>query len=550
MNIDRLLNNLLPTLYEDEDLVAVDKPAGIDAGAMASQQTSGIAEIVASLRADGPELEPANRLSRYESGALILARNPIVAKHIRTGLRTMRIEQQYTAVVLGKLPNERMTLEAQGGTSRGHGRGRRKPAPREHKGGPKPTSLQRLSEGPKRSLVRCATFLPTTHALKAQLRSQKLRALGDVVRAARTRPMAHQMTALHLSQISFHHPGKKRKITIRAKPPAAFGAITRGERDVTRCLHAALVRRLPFFAEHRVEACRLLSGPVEDVPGLTAERYGDVVVLEASEVKRDTHEFVQRAAAWYRDELDIRSVHLRVTPRAASDAADELTRRFPAHQAVAGRPAAEELVVREGSIKYLVRPWQGGSTGLYLDHRENRARLRAMAAGKELLNLFAYTCGFSVAAALAGASTTSVDLAQPALDWGRRNFELNGVAPDLHEFVHADAAGYLKRARKADRAFDVIIIDPPSFAHGRKRGQDFHLARDLPELVGDAASVLREGGVIMISTNLRKMAHSGLRKRIKAGVSGRKHRVLAQPPLPGDFAVDPDHAKTVFVQFD
>lgn len=551
MKQHQLTQTLLSTLYEDDDLLAVDKPAGIDSGVLAGQRTIGVAEIVRGMRDDLPRLEPANRLSRYESGVLVLAKNPVVARHIRAGLRTLRIEQHYTVVVLGKLPQARMTLERLGGTSRGHGRGRRQPARRESKGGPSPTSLVRIAEGPKRSLIKCATCLPTTHALKAQLRSQKLRALGDVMSASRSRPMTHQMTSLHLSQIGFHHPGKSKKITIRSRPPEVFQAITRGERDVTRFLQAALVRRLPFLSGHNGLSYRLLSGHVEDVPGLTAERFGDVVVLELSEVKPGAAEAVAQAARWYRATLGVKSVHVRVTARASSEVADVLTRRWPPHKAVAGNDAPEELVVAEGSMKFLVRPWEGGAAGLYLDHRDNRARLRAMSAGKDVLNLFAYTCGFSVAAALGGATTTtSVDLAQPALDWGRRNFELNGLSPDPHEFVQSDALSYFKRARKQQREFDLIIIDPPSFAHGRRRGQDFSVARDLPELVREAASILRTGGVVMISTNLRKLSYSALRKHIKEGATGRRHRFTDKPDLPGDFAVDPDHAKTMFVQFD
>ena len=147
-------------------------------------------------------------------------------------------------------------------------------------------------------------------------------------------------------------------------------------------------------------------------------------------------------------------------------------------------------------------------------------------------------------------STVSVDLAGATLEWGRKNLELNGFALDQHEFVSVDAATYIRRARKEERDFDLIIVDPPSFAHGRKRGQDFSIARDLPELLRDACGLLRQGGVMMVSTNLRKMSHAGLRKRIKEGAGKRRHRIMERAKLPGDFAIDPDHAKTMFVQFD
>ncbi len=554
MTHDKLIETLLPTLYEDDSLLAVDKPAGIDTGGLEDQSARGVIDILTELRGDDITLVAANRLSRYESGVLVLAKNPAIVRHIRTGLRTMRIAQQYAIVVLGKMTQNRMTIGSHRGASRGKNKGTRRPSKPTGgavQTGTAATRLQLLCPGPKRSLVKCTTHAPTTHALKAQLRSQRLRAIGDVVRSSSARPMTLQMTCLHLTQLDFHNPITKKKMILRSRMPGAFEEIARGARDVTRVLHAGLTRRLGCITSRESNAWRLLCGGAEDLPGVTAEIYHDVVVLEVSEVRDATFDLITAAAKWYRKVLRTQAVYLRLNVHGSSEAAAQLTARLPADRPVAGKATPAETTITESGIKFLVRPWEGPSVGLYLDHRDNRRRVRAMARDKDVLNLFAYTCGFSLAAAMGGArSSVSVDLASPALAWGRQNFELNGLRSDDHTFVKSDAVGYLKRATRDKKLFDIIILDPPSFAHGKKRGQTFSIARDLPDLVRAAGGVLREGGTMMVSTNLRKMSHRALRTLIKEGATGRRHRFVEKPPLPGDFSVDPDHAKTFFVKFD
>jgi len=209
----------------------------------------------------------------------------------------------------------------------------------------------------------------------------------------------------------------------------------------------------------------------------------------------------------------------------------------------------EDLEISECGLKYLVRPLVGSSAGLFLDHRDNRSRIRSMAEGKTVLNLFAYTCGFSVAAAAGGAGrTVSVDLSDKNLEWGLDNFRLNGLDPTRHEFIRADAAEYLRRAEKLGERFDLIILDPPTFAHGRKRGRSFSVARDLGDLVRASLGRLEPGGVMMILTNYRRMSVTSLREQVKRCAGRRRFRIIATPRLPADFAVDPDHAKTIFVR--
>jgi 23S rRNA (cytosine1962-C5)-methyltransferase len=132
---------------------------------------------------------------------------------------------------------------------------------------------------------------------------------------------------------------------------------------------------------------------------------------------------------------------------------------------LAGAAPPEDLVVLEYGMQLRVDVYRGQKTGFFLDQRENRALVRRVARGREVLNLFSYTGGFSLAAALGGATrVASVDIARGAVEGARENFALNGVDPEAHEFVAQDAFEYLSRCAQERRQFDLVVVDPPSFA--------------------------------------------------------------------------------------
>lgn len=156
----------------------------------------------------------------------------------------------------------------------------------------------------------------------------------------------------------------------------------------------------------------------------------------------------------------------------------------------------------------------GNASGLYLDQRDNRAWLREHAHGR-VLNLFAYTCAFSVCAALNDAvtDTTSVDAAPAALRRGRANFELNGVSCDGHRFVNEDALKYLARCAQNGTQFDTVVCDPPSF--GRFGKIVFSLEDDLENLMTACLRVAAPGATVLFSINHRKIRLSRLKSALK-----------------------------------
>lgn len=163
--------------------------------------------------------------------------------------------------------------------------------------------------------------------------------------------------------------------------------------------------------------------------------------------------------------------------------------------------AAEDPVslVKESGLSFEV-DFQGGySCGLFLDQRANRLRLREKKPAR-VLNTFAYTCSFSVAAASVGAETVSLDLAKVALERGRRNFTHNGLSLDGHRFIADDVLDVLPRLVRRGEKFNAIILDPPTFSRGRS-GRPFRVERDLPTLIDLAVQCSAPGASILLSTN-------------------------------------------------
>jgi len=563
MNPNETIGRLVPRLFEDGDLLAVEKPAGIDVTSGPGRSAPGLVEILAAAGGQHGPLAPINRLSRYESGVLLLAKNTAVGEFIRKGLQAHQVEQSYVAIVLGRPAEPVVSVDPLCGASRGRapdGRLRRpehqvkqgrtgKPRPSEAagRGGERRTLIQAIRSTPRRSLIRCTTTVENTHAIRAQLRAMRLRLLGDAVHDRSARARSQSLTCLHLGRIAFYHPTLKRKLSVTCRPPAAFDRILTGAADVERALRAALVRRLELFARNDTDALRLLSGNVEDLPGLSAEKFGEVVILQVSDERPGLLAAVPHIAEWYRNTLGVGAVYLKRFVKRRAGVDEALLSELHAAKPVTGEAVPEQVEIFERGLRFLIRPHHGFSVGLFLDHRDNRRRVRALAEGKRVLNLFAYTCGFSVAAAAGGASqTVSVDISPTHLDWGRANFDLNHLDSPDHQFVRSDALDFLKLCQRQEQRFDVALVDPPTFAHGRTSQRGFSIARDLSALIDQAVRVLVPGGTLMVSTNNRRLSLPELRERIQAGAGRRALRITSTPELPVDFAMDPAHARTIF----
>lgn len=200
----------------------------------------------------------------------------------------------------------------------------------------------------------------------------------------------------------------------------------------------------------------------------------------------------------------------------------------------------DPFLIVENGLRLEISFRSGYSQGLFLDQRDNRRRVRDQsAAGQRILNLFAYTGGFSVAAAAAGATTTTVDLSGSYLDWAKRNFTHNGLDPAQHYFAKGDALDWLGAFAKKQRVFEGIVLDPPTFSRIKGRGV-WRAEKDYHQLVEAAARVLAPGGWMFCSANCRTMDRPRFEAQLRQGfaAAGRPCR-LANGAMPPDFTGEP-----------
>lgn len=304
-------------------------------------------------------------------------------------------------------------------------------------------------------------------------------------------------------------------------------------------------------------AYRLIHGAADGWPGWYVERLGDFLLSQS-----ESEPGVKQLAELER-RMQIhgaRGVYHKILTRQVRGT----ERSAASPKPILGVAAPERFVVQENGVSFNLSFAEGYSTGLFLDQRDNRRRILTNhiaadfplfengAARVEVLNTFAYTCGFSVCAAKAGARTASLDLSKKYLAWGGRNFALNGLDPAAHDFIFGDVFDWLKRLAKKGRAFDAVILDPPTFSQSKERGA-FRAEKDYGRLAAVALPVLKPGGVLFASTNAAKLEPEEFLNILAAEIqaAGRKTMKQHYVPQPPDFPVsrdEPAYLKTVWLK--
>ena len=213
---------------------------------------------------------------------------------------------------------------------------------------------------------------------------------------------------------------------------------------------------------------------------------------------------------------------------------DQHQKEDPKH--LCGPTQDEAFIAKESGVNYRISFQSGYSQGLFLDQRDNRVRVReAVKPSDAILNTFAYTGAFSVCAALAGATTTTLDLSQPYLEWAKQNMQANEIDPAAHYFCKGDTFHWLKRFAKQGRKFNGIILDPPTFSRDDK-GKVFQVEAHYDQLISLAAACTAPGGWILASTNCRKLTPEGFNILVKRGLAGYKsYRSITALDMPEEY---------------
>lgn len=273
--------------------------------------------------------------------------------------------------------------------------------------------------------------------------------------------------------------------------------------------------------EQDTTAYRLVHGENDLLPGIRVDVYGPhlVVTLDSPSVKPLLGALVEELVA----RLSPRGIHLAWRP----DPRDDVDTSVLESGLIWGHPPPGDVRVTERGIACLVRPSAGKDIGLYTDMRTNRAWLESYWGGRRVLNLFAHTGMFSVAAALAGASeTVSVDLSEAYLDRAQANFVANGLDPQMHSFLAEDVRKALDRFRRTDDLFDAVILDPPGFSHGPEGRMA--AGKDYPRLVAASLKVLAPEGWFIGALNLGQVTPREFHTAVREGAkrADRKLQLL------------------------
>ena len=254
-----------------------------------------------------------------------------------------------------------------------------------------------------------------------------------------------------------------------------------------RQIKTAIARRASIF--HQSDAARLIHAESDGLPGLIADRYGEVIVMQLLTAGIDPQR--ELLARLLQEETGVSTIY----ERSDADVRD-LEGLVARNGLIVGNPLAAETVITENGLKIAVDIVHGHKTGFYLDQRDNRGLTKSLANNADVLNCFCYTGAMSVAALAGGAkSVLSIDSSGPSLQMAARNVELNGLDAARAEWLDDDVFLALRKLRDQAKSFDLIILDPPKFAptahHAEKASRAY---KDINLL---ALKLLRPGGHLM-----------------------------------------------------
>lgn len=530
-------------LAHDEDLLVIDKPAGISTHSDGPDQIDDAHTRLAAWlrsRGDDPYLGIHQRLDRDTSGVLLFTRRRAANPSIAAQFERRQVDKHYLAGVQGAPARPRdgvlrhRLLPGPSGSMRA--------LPASAKRGQEAVArwriLERLGD---RTLLELTPETGRTHQLRVQLAAEGRPIAGD----DRYQGAPAPRLMLHASSLGLVHPSGGKRVYRAPTPPVfdrwmrASAIDLRDREDVKRALRAAAEQRYGLAHRGDTDAFRLANGVGDGLPGLDVDRYGEhlVIALSTEEAVAAREEILDAAAS-----LGAAGVYLKLRPKHASRIVDARREEFAPRTPVRGEPAPESFTVQELGLSFEVRLGDGLSTGIFLDQRENRRRVRELSRGARVLNLFAYTGAFTVAAAAGGArASTTVDVSRGALAWARKNLDAIGAGAEQHALIEADALIWLERAAEAKPRWDLTIFDPPSFATTKQTL--FSAESDYRKVAALAMRVTAPGGKLLACTNHRGIARAKLRRHLHeaARLAGREVTQMKDLPDPSDFPPEPGH---------
>lgn len=530
---------MLPcVIFEDEHLLVVNKPAGMNTHAPSPFAGEGIYDWLRAREPRWATLAIIHRLDKETSGVIVFGKSTAANRSLTEQFSNRTIRKKYLLLTDRAMPSRELVVKSKiirAGERYVSGPAGEMAETRFKQIG----ASERGRSGGKTKAgeyfeVEAEPLTGRTHQIRVHAAEKGFPILGDTLYGG----SRFGRVCLHAAEITLKHPLTLEELTFRA--PVDFESDSRAD------LRTALIDA------EETDAFRLFHGASDGFPGLYIEKLGDYLLSQSENALTEpqrarVREISTKSAGIYHKIL---SRHVRGA--SAAEASPQL---------IQGEAAPERFTVRENGVRFELSFREGYSVGLFLDQRDNRRRLLSghvavnfslPLAGAELLNVFAYACGFSVCAAIAGAKTTSLDLSKKYLEWGKRNFALNGLDTTQHDFIYGDAFDWLRRLAKKKRAFDVIVLDPPTFSQSKEHGV-FRAEKSYGELVSAALPLLKKGGVLLASTNAADWPPESFLAAVEKSIRESGREILQQhyAPQPPDFPVsraEPAYLKTVWLR--
>ena len=522
-------------LHEDEHLLVVNKPAGWNTHAPSPYAGEGIYDWLKHREPRWASLAIIHRLDKETSGVLVFGKTPLANRSLTEQFAGRAVQKKYLLLAERAPPQAAFTAKSrilrsgERYVSGAHGEA----AETKFEVQNLKSKIQSTGGG---AIINCCELMAEpltgrTHQIRVHAAANGFPILGDTLYGGRS----FQRVCLHALALGFKHPATGERLLFEAK--------SEFDRPWSQALQASVIDCT------QTNAFRLVHGASQLAPGFYLDALGDYLLAQSD---RPLHSAAEMPEGYLGSYCKLLTRQVR---------GDQTTEACP--KPFRGQAAPDRFVIRENGVQFEMSFTEGYSVGLFLDQRDNRRRfltghlaadfgLLTSDSKLEVLNTFAYTCGFSVCAALGGARTTSLDLSKKYLEWGRRNFALNGLDPAQHDFVYGDTFDWLRRLAKKNRTFGAVILDPPTFSQSKESGF-FRAEKDYGKLVTAALPVLKPGGVLLASTNAAELPPENFLDLINEAVRGAQRKIIQQHyvPQPPDFPIsraEPAYLKTVWLR--
>ncbi|HEY9510856.1 MAG TPA: pseudouridine synthase [Verrucomicrobiae bacterium] len=528
-------------LHEDEHLLVVNKSAGMNTHAPSPFAGEGVYDWLKHREPRWANLAILHRLDKETSGVMVFGKSALANRSLTEQFTRREIQKKYL-LLTDRRPTQREFVVKSKIVRAGA---------RYVSGANGEVAETHFQWIPDQSPVAGSYLLEAkpltgrTHQIRVHAAESGLPILGDALYGGTN----FGRVCLHATELSFVHPADGKART--------FSAPIHLEADSRSSLRTSLI---DF---EQTNAFRLIHGASDGWPGWYVERLGNYLLSQSEQPLSSGQldylkELSPSASAVSSSAVSIyhKTLNRQVRRTSVNEASPQL---------VLGEPAPERFAILENGVQFELSFNEGYSVGLFLDQRDNRRRLLTghIASGfdfqstradspVEILNAFAYTCGFSVCAAKSGARVTSLDLSKKYLEWGKRNFALNGLDPAAHDFIYGDAFDWMRRLTKKSRAFDLIVLDPPTFSQSKEHGA-FRVEKDYGRLVTAALPLLKVDGILLASTNAADWEPAAFLESVSNAIQNANRKIVQQHyvPQPPDFPVsktEPAYLKTVWLR--